>query len=155
MILAPLTALPAAIAPLQQAASAEGFRFIDRLANDWQAGTNRFAAQGETLLAAWQGETMLAIGGLNRDPYRPEPGIARLRHLYVLPAARRTGVASALVSALLTHAAAHFHRVRLRATPQAVPLYLRLGFTPVEDETATHQIERSAAIHAFSRRRSG
>lgn len=148
-MLAPLTALPASLAPLQQAAHAEGFRFIDRLATDWAANTNRFAGPGELLLADWQGETMRAIGGLNRDPYRAEPGIARLRHLYVLPSARRAGIASSLVTALLTHAAAHFHLIRLRATPQAVPLYLQLGFTPVEDATATHQIERRKGSKSF------
>jgi len=138
MRLCRMETLPNGIAALVAESQAEGFRFIDRLVADWESGRNRFAHPGESLIAAFAGETLCGICGLNRDPYRPEPGIARLRHLYVTATARGAGIGAAIVRAHLDHARAHFTLVRLRATPKAAPLYEHLGFIPIEDETATH-----------------
>lgn len=136
-IIARLTALPPDLPALQAAARAEGFAFLDRLATEWTSGANRFHRPGECLLAATNGPALAGIGGLNQDPYASNPVIGRLRHLYVLPEARRAGIATALVQALL--ARSPFQIIRLRtATPDAARLYLALGFTPVDDPQATH-----------------
>ena len=66
---------------LREEASSQGFRFVERLADDWARGTNRFEGPGEVLFGAFAGQRLIGIGGLNREPYDPAPGVARLRHL--------------------------------------------------------------------------
>ncbi len=137
--LSPLLHLPPGIQELRVEASADGFRFVDKLIAEWDTGQNRFAEPGEVLLGAFQASRLVAIGGLNRDPYADRRGIGRLRHLYVERAARRTGIGSALVWQLLGRAKGVFHSVRLRtATQEAADFYVRLGFRPVQEEAATH-----------------
>ena len=137
--LAPLLDLPPDIDELRVEASAEGFRFVGKLVAEWNAGQNRFAEPGEVLLGAFQASRLVAVGGLNRDPYADRLEIGRLRHLYVERAARRSGVGSALVGQLLDRAKGVFQSVRLRTTTQeAADFYVRLGFRPVRDEAATH-----------------
>ncbi|WP_144160718.1 GNAT family N-acetyltransferase [Paraburkholderia sp. BCC1885] len=81
----------------------------------------------------------VGIGGLNVDPYRPIGDTARLRRLYVANDFRRQGVGEALVGALLKEAPRTFRVVRLSTdTEAAAAFYARLGFSAIEDETATH-----------------
>lgn len=134
-----LVDLPSGIEALRAEAAGEGFNFVENLIADWRSGKNRFARPGEVFLGVFQANDLFAIGGLNLDPYVNREGVGRLRHLYVKPSARRTGVGSALVRQVLHHAASTFHLVRLRTdTPEAGEFYIRLGFCPVQDETATH-----------------
>lgn len=112
---------------------------MDRLLDDWGSGANRFDAVGEELLGAYFGEQLVAVGGLNREPYEPAPRTARLRHLYVLPAYRRRGVGKTLVKHLLDRADAAFDEVRLRTDmPDAAVFYENVGFRRVLLGTATH-----------------
>ena len=127
------------LAALRQEAAREGFRFLERLVDDWAAGTNRFEASGEKLIGAFVGEQLVGVAGLNQEPYEPAPRRARLRHLYVLQAFRRRGVARTLVSHLLKEARDVFDEMRLRTdTTEAIAFYERLGFNPVQLGTATH-----------------
>jgi len=135
----PLTDLPSQIADLEREASGQGFNFIGRLIAEWQAGSNRFDKPGECLLAVTENDVLVAIGGVNVDPYRPDGATARLRRLYVAKAYRRRGIGEALVSALLEHASLQFRQARLSTdTASAAAFYSRLGFVAVDDETATH-----------------
>jgi GNAT superfamily N-acetyltransferase len=126
---------------LRAAAASEGFGFIDRLIDDWQTGLNRFDRPGERFFGSFQEDRLLAVCGLNRDPYVDQDGVGRLRHLYVLRAVRRRGVATALVKRALSEAAGFFRFVRLQTDNQeAAELYAKLGFAHVIDETASHVI---------------
>ena len=140
-------ALPVAgLGDLAAEARADGRHFVDTLDREWQSGTNRFDAAGEVLFGAFDGDRLVGVGGLNRDPYVAAPGIGRLRHLYVLVAWRRRGVGRALVGAVLEAARGTFDCVRLRtrAAP-AARLYEALGFAPVDDATATHVLDLNTA----------
>jgi GNAT superfamily N-acetyltransferase len=65
--------------------------------------------------------------------------VGRLRHLYVRQDARRNGIGSALVRLILDEAKGAFQFVRLRTdTPEAAEFYAQLGFTSVNDATASH-----------------
>jgi GNAT superfamily N-acetyltransferase len=131
--------LPEGLGDLRAEAAEEGFRFLEKLATDWLSGTNRFAELGEVFLGAFQTTELVAVGGLNIDPYTDQAGIGRLRHLYVAKSARRAGLGTALVLRLLGHAEGVFHSVRLKTdTPEAAKFYVKLGFSPVQDSTATH-----------------
>jgi GNAT superfamily N-acetyltransferase len=140
--IAPVTATLTDLDALRKEASDEGFRFIERLHQDWHADANRFDKAGECLLVAWSDASPVGIGGLNRDPYTASQTTGRLRHLYVRNSVRRNGVASALLKELLARARGAFSVVRLRTdTPEAASFYLSQGFRPVSDDSASHAMD--------------
>ena len=117
--------------PLLIASRRENFRAIQRLWHDWQQGENRFCQEGELLLGGFWEETLVAVGGLNLDPFVPvtAPKTGRIRRLYILPEYRRRGIASTLVTALLEHARPSFSRVHVRTNrDDAAAFYEALGF---------------------------
>ncbi len=127
--------------------------FLDRMRQEWAAEVNRFDRPGERLLGLFQGTQLLAIGGLNRDPYAARPKTGRLRHLYVSESARRSGLASLLVDALLSEAPRHFDLVRLRTgNPAAAAFYLKKGFKAVQEEDATHHLDLAAVLSSGRKR---
>jgi GNAT superfamily N-acetyltransferase len=122
-------------------AAAEDFEFLDRLIDEWQSGANRFDGPGETLLGVFHEDTLVGIGGLNRDPFLGNPAVGRIRRIYIRAAWRNFGVGTDLVTALLARAQENFEQVRLRAVnPSAGRLYERLGFQPIDDAHATHAL---------------
>jgi GNAT superfamily N-acetyltransferase len=133
--------LPEDISTLLAVSRGEGHNLVERLVDEWD-GSNRFDRPGEIALEARFGPRLVGVGGLNRDPYVDDPGVGRIRHLYVTPDVRGMGVGRALVIALVDHARESFERVRLRAgASDARGFYLRLGFEETPDEEdSTHQI---------------
>jgi GNAT superfamily N-acetyltransferase len=120
--------------------------FVDRLDAEWRDGSNRFTQAGEVLFGAFDGDRLVGVGGLNRDPYVAAPHVGRLRHLYVLSAWRRRGVGAALIGAVIDAARGRFACVRLRTVaPAAARLYERMGFVAVDDATATHVLSLTTA----------
>ncbi len=135
--IAPLTFPPPSLAWLETESIAEGFSMVSRLRTEWATGLNRFDEAGEILLGAFLGADLIGVGGLTIDPYLADPGVGRIRHVYVLAAERRTGTGKAIVERLLAHASDHFGSVRLW-TGRASSFYDRLGFTRTDAEKATH-----------------
>jgi len=139
LAITPLKTLPPQLFDLEREASEEGFNFMRRLIEEWSNGSNRFDKPGERLLVASNNMNIVAIGGLNLDQYTPAGDAARLRRLYVANGFRRRGVGEALVDALLAGASLRFRVVRLSTdTEAAAAFYTRLGFSAIENETATH-----------------
>jgi GNAT superfamily N-acetyltransferase len=129
-----------ALEPLIEESQREGFRFLVRLRTEFEDGGNRFDAPGECLLGCDVGSVLVAVGGLNRDPYAAEARVGRLRHLYVSQAHRHRGVGRALVERLVALARPHFDVLQLRTdTAAAARFYERLGFTRSALPHATHQ----------------
>jgi GNAT superfamily N-acetyltransferase len=121
-------------------ARGEGWRFVDRLRQEWDANINRFSGPGEVLFGAFENDRLIAVAGLNRDPYTNGDRTGRLRHLYVRSRWRRRGIAEALVRAVLDAARTQFQSVRLRTgNPAAARLYRRSGFRTIEHRDATHE----------------
>lgn len=134
--------LPDDLFVLLEASLAEGYDFVERLITDWNDGSNRFDRPGEVLLQVRDGLALVAIGGLNVDPYLDDASVGRIRHVYVLPSARRFGVGSVLIRSLLACARTDFARVRLRVgTPRGRPFYEALGFATTDEVDATHEID--------------
>jgi len=136
--------LPAAGFNLLQAESEQaGLRFLRRLADEWASGINRFDRPGEGLFAVRANGELVAVGGLNVDPYATAPRIGRVRHVYVLAAYRRRGIGRQLVTEIVVAARGRFDRLRLStASPAAGRLYERLGFRPSSGEDhCTHVLE--------------
>lgn len=141
LVVRPFDSLPGDITELLGESLAEGHNLVERLVDDWNDGSNRFDRPGEIALGARIGSRLVGVGGLNQDPYLDDPGVGRVRHVYVSPDARRNGVGRALVLALVDHARLTFERVRLRTTQhEASHLYLALGFEETDERDATHQM---------------
>jgi len=143
------------LAPLVDASTAEGFRFVARLAAEWAGGV-RYDGPGELLLGGYDGPRLVAVGGLTTDPYSANPAIGRLRRIYVLPEVRRRGVGRALVRALEAEAARWYRELVLRTdTDAAARFYEALGYASCADGgSATHGRPLNRAI-AIDRRTSG
>lgn len=118
----------------------ENFNFLVRLKNDWISGANRFDKTHEELCQVKKGETIIAIGGINNNPYQTVENVGRIRHLYVLPEYRRKGVGKALMEYLIDKYKDKYEKITLRTdTEEASKFYQALGFKKVESENYTHQ----------------
>ncbi|MGO8699348.1 MAG: GNAT family N-acetyltransferase [Limisphaerales bacterium] len=117
----------------------EGFRFVRRAREEWTSGANTFSKEGEAFFAVFEGERLLAIGGLNRESERQ----GRLRRFYVRREERRRGIGRQLVEHLLAFASRHYSRVGLRCeTDAADRFYLAVRFRRTDsDPGITHVIE--------------
>lgn len=134
-------ALPDEIDSLADESRAEGFRFVERLRDEWRSGANRFEGVGEAFFVAERAASVAGVCGLNRDPFEHDAHCGRLRRLYVRADQRRLGLASALTQAALAAAREHFTHLRLRTDdPAADRFYRALGFSRSSEEHATHVI---------------
>jgi GNAT superfamily N-acetyltransferase len=133
--------LPSDIEYLRIEATSEGFSFMEKLVNEWKSAANRFDKSGEIFAGAFENERLVAVCGLNIDPYMADSSVARLRHLYVLKSVRRKGVASSLVRYLLDIAGMSFTDVRLFTdTANAAVFYETLGFSGSKSSTASYTL---------------
>lgn len=124
---------------LQSEARDEGYDFIDTLVEEWVTATNRFEGPGEALCGHLDQTLLVAVGGLNCDPFAGRPDMGRIRRVYVRAAWRNQGIGTALMKALIDQAATHFRCVRLRAeNAGAARLYENMGFAPIASPDATH-----------------
>jgi GNAT superfamily N-acetyltransferase len=123
-------------------AQSEGYDFVQTLVDDWATGVNRWDGPGETLFGHLDQGLVVAVGGLNCDPFAGDPGVGRIRRVFVRREWRNKGIGRTLVAALVDHARSRFHAVRLRAeNAEAARLYERMGFMPIPDPDATHILE--------------
>jgi GNAT superfamily N-acetyltransferase len=117
----------------------QGYRFIDRLLDEWTSAKDRFDAPGEVLCGHLDQGLLVAVGGLTHDPFVKGLDTGRIRRVYVRSAWRNKGVGRALVTALVDHARMNFHCVRLRTeNDDAARLYERIGFCAINNPDATH-----------------
>jgi len=131
-------ALPGGFDLLRNAARREGYRFLDRLAADWAAGTTRFNHPGEALLAAYEGDVLTGIGGLTLDPFVPDA--LRMRRFYVHPAFRRRGIGRMLATALFAWPSTTGRTITVNAgTAQAPAFWATFGFAPDRRDGHTHR----------------
>ena len=127
-------------------ARAEGFAFIETLAEDWACGANRFDGPGEVLAGNLNRGIVVAVGALGLDPFAGDLEVGRIRRVYVRPAWRNSGIGRSLVEFLVKVAKneGRFRSIRLRAENRdAGRLYESIGFVPIVDPNATHILELS------------
>jgi GNAT superfamily N-acetyltransferase len=127
---------------LSEAASAEGYHFVQRTIEEWESRANQFSHPKEILLGYFIGSHIVGMCGLNIDPFSEENETGRLRHLYTHPDFRKQGIAGQLVQSIIQNAGHYFTRIRLRTdNPIAERFYLKCGFQQVTEEDATHCLE--------------
>lgn len=132
--------------PLLVESRQEGFKFLERLVLGYINGSNRFEKHGEALFGVYCEQRLIAIGGLNRDPYLPQADVGRVRHVYVLSAWRKQGIGRVLVQQIIDEAKAHYRLLTLRTVnDEADRFYRAIGFkTKPEIEQASHHLVLSA-----------
>ncbi|MBT2730436.1 GNAT family N-acetyltransferase [Bacillus sp. ISL-75] len=109
----------------------DGFCFVERLVNDYKNGSNTFNQFREGLFGVFNEESVLvAIGGLNKDPFSNEQSIGRLRRFYVSKEYRRNGIGSLLVKRIIDEAKRYYKILVLHTdTEQADKFYTSMGFS--------------------------
>ena len=124
---------------LASLASVEGFAFLHRFLAELEGDSVALNSTGEFFLGFVAEGRIIGMGGVTPDPYLNDPLTGRLRHLYVHPDHRRSSVARRLVCELERRAATVYSTLRLRTDNYAAAqFYLRLGYDPIVDATATH-----------------
>jgi GNAT superfamily N-acetyltransferase len=127
---------------LVEESEADGFRFLRRFRDDWTAGRARTDAPGEWFLGVVDGDALVAVGGVTRDPYLADARTGRIRHVYVARSHRRRGVGRRLLAELEGRARGVFDVLRLRTdTEEASRFYESIGYAPDASESATHARE--------------
>jgi len=123
--------LPDDFEALRHEASAESYRFVEGLREEWLAG--RYAGDDDrfVVFAAFHQGELAGIGAVTPDPYDPEPDLLRVRHVYVRPLHRSAGIGRSLAAALIQQGLALAPRLSLRAAdPRAAAFWEASGFQP-------------------------
>jgi GNAT superfamily N-acetyltransferase len=116
--------------PLLEESKKDGFRFLERLMNDYNNGTNTFNKPGEILYGVFTTNGGLTvIAGLNIDPYSGKQKIGRVRRFYVSKEYRRNGIGKMLLEKIMSFAKDFYAILVLHTdTKQADDFYTSLGF---------------------------
>jgi GNAT superfamily N-acetyltransferase len=130
--------LPAGFDVLRQSARAEGHRNMDRLADDWASGAQRFDAAGEALLAALIADDLAGVGGITADPVLP--GTLRMRRFYVRAVFRRHGIGRRLAETMIASVPSGVHLVVNAGTQPAARFWEALGFMADQRDGHTHAL---------------
>ncbi|CDO58466.1 acetyltransferase, GNAT family [Candidatus Phaeomarinobacter ectocarpi] len=132
-------ALPDGIDALVTASKAEGIRNISMLVDQWHTGEQRFNQHNAALFAAFQHGQLAGIGGITREDGLDEPAM-RVRRFYVLPPYRRSGIATALARACMTHGLRICPTLtcNAQASDAAGVFWQAMGFDAVQMPTITH-----------------
>lgn len=125
------------ISQLIKESEAEGYRFLSRLVNDYQDGTNRFKKRGEALFSIRNVEgDVVAIGGVNQSPYSADKRVARLRRFYVLDEVRRQGVGSLLLKEIINHSRTAFNKITVRTESSKADAFYRANGFELDESTS-------------------
>jgi len=117
------------IYPLVEESQKAGFRFLQKLINDYSDGSNTFNKPGEALYGVYgQDGVLIAVGGININPFSDDARIGRIRRFYVANDYRRKGIGKLLLKTLISEAKNHFQVMVLNSTPQADAFYTSFGF---------------------------
>lgn len=129
--------LPAGFELLRHAADGEAFEMLGTVAREWADGTNRFDRTGEALVAAYDGDYLVGMGGIRLDPHLPEA--LRMSRFYIRPTHRRRGIARLIAAALLQRPESKDRTITLNAPHlEAARFWEALGFVRDERDGHTH-----------------
>jgi GNAT superfamily N-acetyltransferase len=138
--------LPSGLDELARIAAAEGFGMVDQLISDHRDGSNIFFKHGESLWVSEQEGRILAVGGINVHPYYDLASLGRIRHLYVHPDFRRSGIGRQLMQLIEGSGSEYFRIFQLFTTEVAASrFYEALGYAPVIGQRKVSHAKRVAA----------
>lgn len=129
--------LPEGFELLRHAAEGEAFDLLSTLAREWADGTHRFDGDGEALIAAFDGDLLVGMGGIQRDPSLADA--LRMTRFYVRPSYRRRRVGWQIAAALLERPESQARTITLIAPhAEAARFWEALGFMPDARDGHTH-----------------
>ncbi|WP_342599679.1 GNAT family N-acetyltransferase [Psychrobacillus sp. FSL H8-0483] len=123
------------VSKLIQESEKEGYRFVSRLASEYEDGTNRFSEQGEALYGVWDDEELVGIGGINRSTTSADDNSARLYRFYTLPEHRRKGVGSELFKIITDNAKGQFSKITTKTESAKVDAFYRANGFSLEERS--------------------
>ena len=120
----------------------QGYRFVQRLVDEYNSGINRFDKPGEALFVFVHEGQVIGVGGLNIDPYLDRPEVGRVRHLYVNSGYRNLGIGKRLLQRIMEQARLHFALLTLYTdNPIADRIYRANGFVHADGiHKASHML---------------
>jgi GNAT superfamily N-acetyltransferase len=135
-----ITQLPIGTRTLRDEADRGGIRNMGLLLDEWASGFERFDGPGEALFAAFDGDTLVGIGGVANETDTPA---MRMRRLYVLTDWRKRGVGRLLANAMMEHGFRSAARLTCNARPPgAAEFWDAMGFVRVDAANWTHEKRR-------------
>lgn len=138
--------LPSGFELLRHAAEGEAFDLMATLAREWAEGTARFDGDGEALVAAYDGDLLVGMGGIQHDPQVPDA--LRMTRFYVRPSYRRKRIGWQIAAALLERPDSQGRTITLQAPQvEAARFWEALGFVRDVRDGHTH-IRTSEYAHA-------
>ncbi|MDZ4777588.1 MAG: GNAT family N-acetyltransferase [Alphaproteobacteria bacterium] len=134
--------LPESFAALDATARAEGYDFLARLARNWRDGAYLGDADASVFGVYGEGD-LVAVGAQTADEYDPSPDHRRIRHFYVHPDTRRSGIGTTLAGTLIQEAFQLAPLLHLRATHVLSGAFWdSLGFERVDRPDRSHRLVR-------------
>lgn len=129
--------LPAGFELLRHGAEGDAFEMMATLARDWTDGSNRFDKDGEALVAAYDGDLLVGVGGIQHDPLVAEA--LRMTRFYVRPSYRRQRIGWQIAAVLLERPESAGRTITLHAPhSEAARFWEALGFMRDERDGHTH-----------------
>lgn len=128
--------LPDRIDTLATLARKEGYDLIDKLIEEYRTGKNCFSQTNEFLACAYDGNKLIACGGLNQQwgDNGIEERIGRVRRFYVHPKYRQHGVGKQLLAYLEQLARPFYSALCLQTdTKLAASFYQKQNYVFVEN----------------------
>lgn len=128
--------LPDQIDTLATLARKEGYDLIDKLIEEYRTGKNCFSQNNEFLACAYDGNKLIACGGLNQQwgDNGIEERIGRVRRFYVHPKYRQHGVGKQLLAYLEQLARPFYSALCLQTnTKLAASFYQKQNYVFVEN----------------------
>jgi predicted GNAT family acetyltransferase len=120
-------------------AKQDGSRIVSKVIHDYLSEVNPFDNKKEVLYGVFDEQQLVAIGGINIDPYLMDDMIGRIRHLYVNRAYRNKGIATALIDKILEEKESFYNVIRMSTKNEvAMQLFESFGFKKVVEFKATH-----------------
>lgn len=127
--------LPDQMMTLANVAKKEGHDLIEKLIEEYRTGKNCFSKANEYLALAYDGEKLVACGGLNQQwgVDGVEDRIGRIRRCYVHPKYRQHGVGKQLLTHLEQWARPHYAALCLSTNAMgAAKFYQKQNYVFVE-----------------------
>ncbi|MGI1798488.1 GNAT family N-acetyltransferase [Priestia sp. TRN 1309] len=120
----------------------EGFAFLTKLIAEYKNGQNVFNKTGERLWGVYgEQNQLIAVAGLNQDPYSKCANVGRVRRFYVSAQFRRKGMGKRLLKEVIHYAENYYDTLVLYTnTDEAKLFYERNGFKRVYNQhKITHE----------------
>ena len=126
---------------MAEESTANGQSSIQKTVDEWKSEVNKFSKPGEILYGIVVDGIIVAMGGLNQDPYINDANVGRVRHVYVLKKYRGFGLSRIILNLIINLARENFKTLRLSTmNPVAASLYESMGFEKIDEFKATHII---------------